>query len=60
MVVDLEATKKRFNDSGRKFVSYARAKGLDTAAFQQKMAGRSQFDAADLEALKSDGLLVYK
>lgn len=56
--INIEATKEKFRESGRKFQAYATAKGYNPSHWQQKMAGNVHFTEAELDTMRKDGLLV--
>jgi len=58
--IDLEATKQKFKESGRKYQTYAVAKGFNPAHWMQKMNGNVKFTEAELDAMRTDGLLVLQ
>ena len=59
-MIDLDATKQRFKDSGRSYTGWGRSKGFDLASFATKMNGKVKFSEAEIAAMKADGLYVEK
>jgi len=57
-LIDIAATRIKFQESGRKIQTYASAKGFNPAHWQQKFAGHVRFNQAELDAMREDGLLV--
>ena len=57
-MIDLMATKERFKADGRKFQTYAIARGYNPATWTRKMCGLNRFTEAELQTMREDGLLV--
>lgn len=58
MKIDLEGTRKRFQETGRSFGGWARTVGLDVPRMNHLMLGNVKFRKHELDLLARDGLLV--
>lgn len=61
-MIDVEATRDRLRSKGLTIPGWARSHGLDPAKLPSRFHGnrKTKFTQAELDALRSDGLLVEK
>ena len=57
-MIDAQATREKLRDSGRTITGWARARNFDPSKMPPKFYGRVNFTGEEVEALRTDGLLV--
>jgi len=57
-MIDLEATKNRFKETGRDMAKWSRAHGFDPERIRSVLRGRFEVRDEELVALQEDGLYV--
>ncbi len=57
-MINVAATRENFRTKGLTIPGWARAKGLDPAKLPTRFHNGAKFTAAEVAALKADGLLV--
>jgi gp16 family phage-associated protein len=56
--MDRQATKAKFEQTGRTAAGWARSRGFDPERIRSVLRGRFNATAEEVEALRADGLLV--
>lgn len=59
-MVDLKASKKKLENSGRSVAGWARTKSIDPERMRKIFRGKVQIADKEIAALEADGLLVEK